>query len=212
MKKFTKIYYVVVAVLAVLLVACSFLNVSMGAMTSSVSVETTKSYATALSNASVHDNYDDGFTTSLVNSRGLAVKEITTKLKASIAKKFDKLYLNNSSDPCVLGTSEYGDSKADFIRGEYSVTDEYGHTENKYELAPVYYSTPSPINVSDIERMPGVNVSDLFVGRRVQNVILYLPGTDTMNATRFENQVSIVSDTDKLEFTYGDNFRNIFKL
>lgn len=197
MKKFNKIYYVTVAVLAILLVVCSFLNVTMGSFVSNVNVADVKTYATSIGDAGRYDAFDDSHAMGNIGDRGNVVSAITKSLKIAISNRYSALYANGQSSNISLSDSAYGSSRGGFVRGEYQVTDEYGVADSRYELAPIYYSTTANVQASDIARMPNIENGEIYTGKVVQNIVLYLPGTDTMKATSFNN-IDIVVDKDKL--------------
>lgn len=198
MNKLKKIYYPILAVLLIALIVFSAISVKVNLSTPFISTSLARTNAEKIATAGNYDITDDLTSSSSSSDRYNVVSTINTITKDAL-KKYKTLY--NSKGTSKTYVSGATSSNTDILLGQYVELDENEKEVKMYELAPAYYSTRITVDQADMDAIPNAKEKGFAKGMVFQNVLLYIPGTQTKSAiTRSElaNDFSFEIDEKKL--------------
>ena len=197
MNKLKKIYYPILAILLVALMALSFFSVTLNFSTPYISTSLTKTNAIKIAQAGNYDITDDNSSSDYASDRYQITSAINTALKNSITKKYKNLYDTNGEVKTL--TTAPSSSISDILMGQYVELDMNDNEIKKYELAPAYYSMRKTIDATDVSAIPNAQENGLIQGMIFQNIVLYIPGSQSKTAfTKTNNSNAFVYDEESL--------------
>ncbi len=183
MNKLKKIYYPILAVASVLLIAFAFVTTKVGVWSTDADVDAVRKYATTITDAGSHDIFDDSSTSVSSGNRGAVVSAIGKELRTIISSRYSALY-NDGGNTVTLSTATSGSSVRTMAIGKYTESTDDG-SEEKTELAPVFYSNTVRLSAADVAKIPCAAEKGIMEGQRVQNIILYVPGENSKESVIF---------------------------
>lgn len=199
MNKLRKIYYPLLAVLLVLLVVFSTLSATVNFSTPFISTEAIRTNAEKIASAGNYDATDDILSTSSTGDRYKIVSAINTLIKNTLTTKYKTVYNTNGATQTY--TSGASSSTSDILMGQYVVLNDDEKEEKKYELAPAYYSSRVTVDQADMDAIPNAMGKGLYKGMIFQNIVLYIPGSQSKTAfakSAQPNDFSFTYDESKL--------------
>lgn len=197
MNKLKKIYYPILAILLVALMAFSFFSVTLNFSTPYISTSLTKANAIKIAQAGNYDITDDNSSSDYASDRYQITSAINTALKNSITKKYKNLYDTNGEVKTL--TTAPSSSISDILLGQFVELDMNDNEIKKYELAPAYYSMRKTIDSTDVSAIPNAEEKGLIQGMVFQNIVLYIPGSQSKTAfTKTNNSNAFVYDEESL--------------
>jgi hypothetical protein len=184
-------------VLLVALIVFSTLCVTLNFSKPFISTSLAKANAVKIAEAGNYDITDDNTTSSGTSDRYNIVSSINTIIRDTMNQKYKALYNTNGTVKSL--TSSASSTISDILMGQYVELDMNENETKKYEIAPAYYSSRKTVDIADVAAIPNAKEKGLRQDMVFQNVLLYIPGSDTKSGlAKNANDNSFVYDEEKL--------------
>ena len=185
MKKFKLFYYPIVAVLILFLCVGGFLNSTLGDFSTNIELSTVYSYASSVTSKDgvdiEYNEFDNDYSSTVSDhkDRGEIVSAITKAIKGVYSDNYDGFY-DKAGNSKSLSSATSGSSISELLIGKKSGVTTGNTEKDVYEVVPAYYSSYKNISATEFLSFGDhAQDSNVIKTKKVQNVVLYVPGKDT---------------------------------